>query len=84
VVVGEEKGSVTLDTLNRPHQLNVISPEVVLKLAEYLETWENDDKTKLILIKGAWRAFSASGDLKMFYYGGESSKSPKRKHTIMF
>jgi len=75
VVVGEEKGSVRLATLNRPRQLNVISSEVVLKLAEYLETWEKDDKTKLILIKGAGRAFSAGGDLKMFYDGRESRDS---------
>nr|VDD08335.1 unnamed protein product [Brassica rapa] len=75
VVVGEEKGFVRLATLNRPRQLNVISSEVVLKLAEYLETWEKDDKTKLILIKGAGRAFSAGGDLKMFYDGRESRDS---------
>ncbi|KAJ0236061.1 3-hydroxyisobutyryl-CoA hydrolase-like protein 5 [Hirschfeldia incana] len=75
VVVGEEKGFVRLATLNRPRQLNVISSEVVLKLAEYLETWEKDDKTKLILIKGAGRAFSAGGDLKMFYDGRESKDS---------
>ncbi|XP_018449068.1 3-hydroxyisobutyryl-CoA hydrolase-like protein 5 isoform X2 [Raphanus sativus] len=75
VVVGEEKGSVRLATLNRPRQLNVISSQVVLNLAEYLETWEKDDKTKLILIKGAGRAFSAGGDLKMFYDARESKDS---------
>uniref|UniRef100_A0A1J3H692 3-hydroxyisobutyryl-CoA hydrolase n=1 Tax=Noccaea caerulescens TaxID=107243 RepID=A0A1J3H692_NOCCA len=75
VVVGEEKGSARVATLNRPRQLNVISSEVVFKLAQYLETWEKDDKTKLILIKGAGRAFSAGGDLKMFYDGRESKDS---------
>ncbi|ESQ36256.1 hypothetical protein EUTSA_v10007893mg [Eutrema salsugineum] len=75
VVIGEEKGFVKLTTLNRPRQLNVISSEVVLKLAEYLEMWEKDDETKLILIKGAGRAFSAGGDLKMFYDGRESKDS---------
>ncbi|XP_010475385.1 PREDICTED: 3-hydroxyisobutyryl-CoA hydrolase-like protein 5 [Camelina sativa] len=74
-VIGEEKGSVRLSTLNRPRQLNVISPEVVLKLAEYLEMWEKDDQAKLILIKGAGRAFSAGGDLKMFYNGQDSKDS---------
>ncbi|XP_010457784.1 PREDICTED: 3-hydroxyisobutyryl-CoA hydrolase-like protein 5 [Camelina sativa] len=74
-VIGEEKGSVRLSTLNRPRQLNVISPEVVLKLAEYLEMWEKDDQAKLILIKGAGRAFSAGGDLKMFYKGRDSKDS---------
>ncbi|EOA37916.1 hypothetical protein CARUB_v10009384mg [Capsella rubella] len=75
VVIGEEKSSVRLSTLNRPRQLNVISPEVVLKLAEYLELWEKDDQAKLILIKGAGRAFSAGGDLKMFYHGRDSKDS---------
>ncbi|XP_010557148.1 PREDICTED: 3-hydroxyisobutyryl-CoA hydrolase-like protein 5 [Tarenaya hassleriana] len=71
VVLGEGKGDVRLLTLNRPRQLNVISPEVVSKLAEYLEKWEKDG-TKLILIKGAGRAFSAGGDLRMFYDGRNS------------
>ncbi|CAN8295288.1 unnamed protein product [Cochlearia groenlandica] len=75
VMFGEETGSVRLAILNRPRQLNVISSQVVLKLAEYLEKWEKDDKTKLILIKGAGRAFSAGGDLKMFYDGRESKDS---------
>ncbi|KAL1202094.1 3-hydroxyisobutyryl-CoA hydrolase-like protein 5 [Cardamine amara subsp. amara] len=75
VVFGEEKGSVRLTILNRPRHLNVISSEVVLKLAEYLEMWEKDHETKLILIKGAGRAFSAGGDLKMFYDGRESKDS---------
>ncbi|KAI5662108.1 hypothetical protein M9H77_21431 [Catharanthus roseus] len=69
VVLGEEIGSVRLITLNRPWQLNVISSAVVSLLSEYLEKWEKDDNAELILIKGAGRAFSAGGDLKMFYDG---------------
>ncbi|KAM6549783.1 hypothetical protein CsatB_021459 [Cannabis sativa] len=69
VVLGEEIDHVRLITLNRPRQLNVISSRVVSLLAEYLEKWEKDDKVELILIKGAGRAFSAGGDLKMFYDG---------------
>ncbi|KAG9153918.1 hypothetical protein Leryth_006024 [Lithospermum erythrorhizon] len=72
VVVGEEIGSVRLITLNRPRQLNVISSQLVSSLANYLEQWENDHNANLILIKGAGRAFSAGGDLKMFYDGRNS------------
>nr|KJB42901.1 hypothetical protein B456_007G173500 [Gossypium raimondii] len=44
-------------------------------LAKYLEKWERDEQAQLILIKGAGRAFSAGGDLKMFYEGRKSKDS---------
>ncbi|KAG8662630.1 3-hydroxyisobutyryl-CoA hydrolase-like protein 5 [Manihot esculenta] len=75
VVLGEEIGNVRLITLNRPRQLNVISSKVVSLLADFLKKWEKDDNAKLILIKGAGRAFSAGGDLKMFYDGRTSKDS---------
>lgn len=69
VVIGEEKGHVRLITLNRPRQLNVISPKVVELLAHLLEKWEKEDDAELVIFKGAGRAFSAGGDLKVFYAG---------------
>lgn len=75
VVLGEEIGNVRLVTLNRPRQLNVISSKVVSLLAEYLEKWEKDDQAKLVIVKGVGRAFSAGGDLKMFYDGRNSKDS---------
>ncbi|KAK7836679.1 3-hydroxyisobutyryl-coa hydrolase-like protein 5 [Quercus suber] len=75
VVLGEELDHVRLITLNRPRLLNVISSKVVSLLADYLEKWEKDNKAELIIIKGAGRAFSAGGDLKMFYDGRKSKDS---------
>ncbi|BBG99777.1 ATP-dependent caseinolytic protease/crotonase family protein, partial [Prunus dulcis] len=74
VILGEEIEHVRLITLNRPRHLNVISSKVVSLLAEYLEKWEKDDKAELVIIKGSGRAFSAGGDLKMFYDGRNSMK----------
>ncbi|XP_058095300.1 3-hydroxyisobutyryl-CoA hydrolase-like protein 5 [Magnolia sinica] len=69
VVLAEEVNHVRLITLNRPRQLNVISSKVVVLLAEFLEKWEKDDDAELVIIKATGRAFSAGGDLKMFYDG---------------
>lgn len=69
VLLGEEIEHVRLITLNRPRHLNIISSRLVSLLAEYLEKWEKDDKAELVIFKGAGRAFSAGGDLKMFYDG---------------
>ncbi|XP_022546199.1 3-hydroxyisobutyryl-CoA hydrolase-like protein 5 [Brassica napus] len=67
VVVGEQKGSVEWAILKRTRQLNTTASEEVLKLAEDLETWEKDDKTKLIVTQ------SAGDDVQMFYDGQFSS-----------
>ncbi|KAL3323208.1 hypothetical protein AABB24_040364 [Solanum stoloniferum] len=75
VVLVEELGNARVVTLNNPKQLNVISPKVVVLLAANLEKWEEDEKAKLVIIKGAGRAFSAGGDLKMFYNGRNSKDS---------
>uniref|UniRef100_M1AD96 3-hydroxyisobutyryl-CoA hydrolase n=1 Tax=Solanum tuberosum TaxID=4113 RepID=M1AD96_SOLTU len=75
VVLVEELGNVRVVTLNNPKQLNIISPKVVEPLAANLEKWEEDEKAKLVIIKGAGRAFSAGGDLKMFYNGRNSKDS---------
>ncbi|XP_028788316.1 3-hydroxyisobutyryl-CoA hydrolase-like protein 5 [Neltuma alba] len=75
VVLGEEIDHVRLITLNRPRQLNAISPELVSLAAAYLEKWEKDDKAELVIIKGAGRAFSAGGDLKVFYDGKKTKDS---------
>ncbi|WVY92430.1 hypothetical protein V8G54_031518 [Vigna mungo] len=72
VVVGEEIDHVRGVTLNRPKQLNAISPELVdpvSLLATYLEKWEKDENAELVIIKGAGRAFCAGGDLRVFYDG---------------
>ncbi|KAG5600995.1 hypothetical protein H5410_032365 [Solanum commersonii] len=75
VVIAEEIGRVGVITINRPNQLNVISGKVALLLGEKLEKLEKDDSTKLVIIKGAGRAFSAGGDLKMFYDGRKTRDS---------
>ncbi|XP_069155346.1 3-hydroxyisobutyryl-CoA hydrolase-like protein 5 [Solanum lycopersicum] len=75
VVIAEEIGGVGVITINRPKQLNVLSNKVILLLGEKLEKLEKDDSTKLVIIKGAGKAFSAGGDLKMFYYGQKTRDS---------
>ncbi|GAB2233641.1 hypothetical protein Droror1_Dr00002868 [Drosera rotundifolia] len=75
VVLAEEADLVRLITLNRPRHLNVIGEEVVALLATYFEKWEKDDSAELIIIKGAGRAFSAGGDLRVFYQGRDKNDS---------
>ncbi|CAO2166413.1 unnamed protein product [Urochloa humidicola] len=81
VVLGQEAGGARVITLNRPRQLNGISDRVVYLLAQFLEKWEKDDNAKLVVFKGAGRAFSAGGDLKMFYEGKSVHRVTRRFNT---
>ncbi|BFG22385.1 hypothetical protein CerSpe_086590 [Prunus speciosa] len=50
-------------TLNRPRQLNTLSLEMISRLSELFQAYEDDTNAKLIILKGRGRAFCAGGDL---------------------
>jgi enoyl-CoA hydratase len=62
--------------LNRPEKLNAVSPELVRDWSAAMTEAEDDDEVKVIVFKGAGRAFSAGADLTGvgFVYG---MKEPK-------
>ncbi|KAK4485396.1 hypothetical protein RD792_008035 [Penstemon davidsonii] len=62
-ILVEEKSSVGKFTLNRPKQLNVISPSMASRLLELYTTCANNSSVKLIILKGKGRAFCAGGDV---------------------
>uniref|UniRef100_A0A0D6R4V3 3-hydroxyisobutyryl-CoA hydrolase n=1 Tax=Araucaria cunninghamii TaxID=56994 RepID=A0A0D6R4V3_ARACU len=68
-VLDEQIHNVRVVTLNNPRKLNIISSKVVSRLAELCEKWENENEAEIVIIKGIGRAFSAGGDLRMFYEG---------------
>lgn len=80
-VLVEEIDQVRIVTLNRPKQLNAISPNLVFLLAKYLENWEKDEKAELIIMKGAGRAFCAGGDLRVFY-GGKITRGDSNLEVV--
>lgn len=50
-------------TLNRPEKLNALSHELVEELRAALRRAVDDDEVKVVLVRGAGRAFSAGYDL---------------------
>ena len=55
-----------LITLNRPHRLNAIVPELLEDLIQALDAANQAPATRAILLTGAGRAFCAGDDLKEF------------------
>lgn len=87
-LIEEESNGVRILTLNRPHKLNCITLPMVKRLCELFEKWETDSHVKLIIMKGAGRAFCAGGDLRMFYRDGKRDGSCRevvyRKYWLDF
>lgn len=55
---------IALVTLNRPHVLNALSVELTDEMGRALDAAEADPQVRVVILRGAGRAFSAGYDLK--------------------
>jgi len=60
----EKKGRVDWVTFNRPDHLNALSQEFVSELHHYFDSLLEDYDTRVVVLKGAGRAFCAGLDMK--------------------
>lgn len=60
-------GRVARITLNRPEKMNALSPEMLYELDDALHDLEADDSARVIVLRGAGRAFCAGFDLGGIY-----------------
>jgi enoyl-CoA hydratase/carnithine racemase len=63
-------GAICWLTLNRPHNLNALSAVMVQELEDFLRGLPTDRKTRVVIMRGAGRAFCAGLDLKEQNRGG--------------
>jgi enoyl-CoA hydratase/carnithine racemase len=66
----EHRGEVDWLTLNRPDRLNTITGTMVRELCEYFEALRNDYSVRIVVMRGAGRAFCAGLDIKE-HLGGD-------------
>jgi enoyl-CoA hydratase len=66
-------GAIAWLTLNRPHSLNALSTRMVEELEHFLATLRDDRQTRVVVLRGAGRAFCAGLDLKEQNEGGTES-----------
>ncbi len=63
-ILVENKEAITIITLNRPSSLNALTPIMIRELKVALKVIAADVNCKVVILKGAGRAFSAGVDLK--------------------
>jgi enoyl-CoA hydratase len=62
----ERDGSVLTLTLDRPDRLNALSEQLADALAEALEHATSDDAVRVVVLRGAGRAFCAGADISPY------------------
>jgi enoyl-CoA hydratase len=63
-ILVEQKGAVTLITLNRPKALNALNSQVLAELIQAFGAYDSDDSQHCAVLTGSERAFAAGADIK--------------------
>lgn len=80
LVISKVINKVGVIYLNRPEKLNALNFEMIIKIREILEKWEDDDKIRAVLFDSlSEKSFCAGGDLKDLYNNYINNDSCQKK-----
>ncbi|MDD2619884.1 MAG: enoyl-CoA hydratase-related protein [Syntrophomonadaceae bacterium] len=77
VILVESKEHIGIITLNRPEQLNTFNKSLAIELNTALEEMDKDDEIRVVILKGAGRAFCAGIDVNELFAQRSSAESLK-------
>ena len=63
-ILVEQRGAVTLITLNRPQALNALNSQVLADLIAAFSAFDADDSQRCAVLTGSEKAFAAGADIK--------------------
>ena len=63
-ILVEQRGAVTLITLNRPQALNALNSQVLADLIDAFAKFDADDGQRCAVLTGSEKAFAAGADIK--------------------
>ena len=64
IILVEQRGAVTLVTLNRPQALNALNSQVLADLIAAFAAYDADDSQRCLVLTGSEKAFAAGADIK--------------------
>lgn len=67
-------GGVAVILLNRPDQRNAFNAQMIEELTDAFETLEGADKTRMLILRGAGKSFSAGADLEWMKLAADFDK----------
>jgi enoyl-CoA hydratase len=63
-ILAEQRGAVTLITLNRPKALNALNNQVLEEMIDAMAAFDADESQRCAVVTGSDRAFAAGADIK--------------------
>jgi enoyl-CoA hydratase len=63
-ILVEQRGAVTLVTLNRPQALNALNSTVLAELIDAFAAYDADESQRCLVLTGSEKAFAAGADIK--------------------
>ena len=63
-ILVEQRGTVTLVTLNRPQALNALNSQVLEELIDVFAAYDADESQHCLVLTGSEKAFAAGADIK--------------------
>jgi enoyl-CoA hydratase len=63
-ILVDQRGAVTLVTLNRPQALNALNSEVLKELIDAFAKYDADESQRCLVLTGSEKAFAAGADIK--------------------
>tara|TARA_X000001036_G_scaffold162998_1_gene154675 strand:+ start:814 stop:1599 length:786 start_codon:yes stop_codon:yes gene_type:complete len=77
IILIYRKDGISRIKLNKPNSYNALSSKMIQSLIDALKKLNNDKKTKVIIIEGSGKGFSAGHDLKELYFLKKKQKYQK-------
>jgi 1,4-dihydroxy-2-naphthoyl-CoA synthase len=83
-VRSETKDGICYLTLNRPEKFNALNLQLVLGLISALQKVESDSEVRVVILKGAGKAWCAGGDLDELLELTQGSANDRRHYLKQF
>lgn len=83
-VIYQSKGGICSLTLNRPDVFNALNRQLVLDLTAALKQAESETEVRLVILKGAGKAWCAGGDLEELLQLTQAGAAERRAYLLDF
>src|SRR6516164_5510185 len=75
----ETRGAIEILTLNRPRELNAVTPEMIGELADYFAALHDRPAIRVVILRGNGREFCAGAELGSDAFAAPGKGRPQRQ-----